>query len=285
MKRTLVLATRRSPLALAQTALVRRYLQERMADVVFEVLPLTTTGDKRPSWSLPERGGKGLFTRELESALVENRAQLAIHSAKDLPTALPEGLAIAGYLPRASAHDVLVVRSECGELKSVATGSPRRRQQACLCFPNVQWLDIRGNVETRLRKIAAGEADATILAAAGLERLNIRGWPGLKFRPFALDEIVPAAGQGAIAVECVRGQMGEFAPLLDSETRRAVETERLFLHRMGGGCDSASAVCYSGHILRVFHEPVGIRKYSLAGLTGVELRTRIEEIVEELNDR
>ena len=285
MKRTLVLATRRSPLALAQTALVRSYLQERMADVVFEVLPLTTTGDKRAGWSLQERGGKGLFTRELESALMENRAQLAIHSAKDLPTAVPEGLSIPGYLPRASPHDVLVVRSECGEPKSVATGSPRRRQQASRCFPKAQWLDIRGNVETRLKKIADGEADATILAAAGLERLNIRGWPGLEFRPFALDELVPAAGQGAIAVECLRRRRGEFAPLLDRETRRTVETERLFLHRMGGGCHSATAVYCSGHILRVFHEPVGIREYSLAGLTGIELRTRIEEIVDELNDR
>lgn len=285
MKRKLLLATRRSPLALAQTALVGRYLQERMAEVVFEALPLTTTGDERAGWSLPERGGKGLFTRELEVALLEERAQLAIHSAKDLPTTLPEGLVIAGYLPRASVHDVLVVRSGCGEVRTLATGSPRRREQASRCFPNVEWLDIRGNVETRLRKIIDGEADATILAAAGLERLNIRGWPGLKFRPLALDEMVPAAGQGAIAVECRSVRMGEFAPLLDPDTRRAVEAERHFLHRMRGGCDSATAVHCSGHLLRVFHEPGGIREYPLAGLSGVELRTRIEEIVDELNDR
>lgn len=285
MKKKLLLATRRSPLALAQTALVGRYLQERMANVIFEALPLTTTGDKRAGWSLSEQGGKGLFTRELEIALLEERTQLAIHSAKDLPTTLPEGLSIAGYLPRAPVHDVLVVRTRCGELRSLATGSLRRREQASRHFPNVQWFDIRGNVETRLRKISGGEADATIVAAAGLERLNIQTWPGLEFRPFAIKEMVPAAGQGAIALECRSERMDEFAHFLDRETRRAVEVERHFLYQMGGGCHSATAVYCSDDLLHVFHEPVGICEYSLTGLTGVELQTRIEEIVEGLNDR
>ncbi len=253
----LVLVTRRSPLAMRQTELVKEYFAERMPEVEMVTTPLVTTGDRKTSWSLEKEGGKGLFTKELEDALLSGEADIAIHSAKDLPTALPDGLAIAGYLPRADVNDVLIVRDGCAEPAVVATSSPRRRQQAKQLFPKVVWTEIRGNVQTRLKKVANGKVDATFLALAGLKRLGIDSFEGTTFKPLGCRQMVPAVGQAAIALQVRSERVAEFAPLLCSATELAVSIERRFLHLLGGGCHTAVGAYFCNGKLIVFHEKTG----------------------------
>ena len=262
----LVLATRRSPLARRQAALAREALAAVPGEPWphIELLDLTTTGDQQTNWALPEHGGKGLFTRELEDALLDGRANLAVHSAKDLPTSLPEGLVLAGFLPRADPRDVLVRRADVTIPKNVATGSPRRRTQAQDWWPGVEWRELRGNVETRLRKIAEGHADATFLAAAGLARMGITDFAGLVFEPQAVTRMTPAAGQGAIALECRATDAQLFASKLCAATARAVRVERAVLEALGGGCQMASAVHLEGNALHAFHHPKGRASWPLA---------------------
>ncbi len=276
MKAKVILATRRSALALTQTRLVAEYLGGRWPECAFDTLELITTGDRQQAWSLETKGGKGLFTGELEEALLRGEADAAVHSSKDLPTTLPDGLVLAGFLPRERPNDVLVLREDCGTPKTLATGSPRRRAQAALLFPGAEWTEIRGNVETRLRKIAEGQADGTILAAAGLRRLGIGGRPGLRFRELKVSEMVPAPGQGAIALECRKEFADELAPALDAETGLAVRAERAFLHALGGGCHAAFAAHYRDGYLEIFHERTGYRKeaLSLEGPGGTEAAVR-----------
>src|SRR6476660_2881063 len=141
--------------------MVAAHLRNQLG-VETELLKIVTTGDKQSEWSLEQRGGKGLFTSELEAALKRGEADVAVHSTKDLPGDMPEGLGIGGYMPREDARDILVLRSGVAEPKSIATGSPRRRLQIGMLFPNAEFTEIRGNVDTRLRKIAeGGVADAT----------------------------------------------------------------------------------------------------------------------------
>ncbi len=255
----LVLATRRSPLAKRQAEMAREALAAMPGAwwKSIELLELTTTGDQQRDWSLAQQGGKGLFTRELEDALLEGRAHLAVHSAKDLPTTLPDGLDLAGFLPRADARDVLVRRADIPTPRRIATGSPRRQSQSRAWWPNAEWTELRGNLDTRLKKIARGEADATFLAAAGLHRLGITSWEGLVFEPVPLEKMVPAAGQGAIALECRASDARKFAPALCADTARSVLVERSVLWALGGGCHSASAVHFVGDTLHLFHEPKG----------------------------
>ncbi len=274
----IIVATRKSPLALAQTELTRGYLKEKLPEVEFEVLPLVTTGDRRQRWSLEKEGGKGLFTKELEMALLEGRCDLAVHSAKDLPTSLESGLAIAGYLPRELAHDVLVAREGCTDPGFIATGSPRRRAQAKLMFPQAVWGEIRGNVDTRLNKISRGDADATILAAAGLKRLGFHSWAGVEFKPFDVRQMVPAAGQGAVALECREEEVDKFSFLLDRETGRAVSLERHFLGLLGGGCHNSYAVHFIENRLLVFVEESGFSEYDMSGYDDDSAIKKVEDI-------
>lgn len=253
----LVLVTRRSPLALRQTELVREHLGGRLAGREIVTLPVVTTGDRRTSWSLEKEGGKGLFTKELEDALLSGEADLAVHSAKDLPTAMPPGLAIAGYLPRADVNDVLIMRDGCAVPEVVATSSPRRRQQAKGLFPTAVWTEIRGNVQTRLKKVAAGKVDATFLALAGLRRLGIDSFPGVTFKPLGCRQMVPAVGQAAIALQVRSERVAEFAPLLCETTAAAVTLERRFLHLLGGGCHTAAGAYFCNGKLIIFHERCG----------------------------
>lgn len=197
-------------------------------------------GDLRADVSLAEAGGTGLFTGGLEQMLIREGCDGAVHSAKDLPTRLAAGLSVAAYPERADPRDVLVLRAGVeGAPGTILTGSPRRRAQLKQMFPTAVFGEIRGNVETRLRRIAEGRGDATVLARAGLDRLGIREWPGLVFRTLEISEMVPAPGQGAIAVEARNRDAGRFAAIDDPEVRLAVELEKYFLTRMGGGCHSA----------------------------------------------
>lgn len=260
---TLVLATRQSPLALVQTALAAEHLRAQLG-VATELLKIVTTGDRQADWSLEQQGGKGLFTGELEGALLRREADFAVHSAKDLPGAMTPGLAIAGYLPRADARDVLVLREGVDVPATIATGSPRRRRQAALRFPGASFVEIRGNVDTRLRKLATDHvADATVLAAAGLARLGLTSWPGVKFVPLACSEMVPAVGQGAIAIQCRAEDAAKYAAAFDAVTAREVGLERALQSALGGGCQTAFGAYAAADTLFLFHEKTGAHRLSI----------------------
>jgi len=276
------LATRGSPLALRQTELTIAHLSAQMPETEFEVVRIKTTGDKQKHWNLEKKGGKGLFTKELELALLVGEADIAVHSAKDLPTEEPGGLVLAGFLPRAPAHDILVVRNECKEVRFVATGSPRRRSQLKNVLPCAVWSEIRGNVDTRLKKVASGTVDATVLAAAGLARLGINEWPGVEFRPFTPQQVVPAVGQGAVALQVREDDRDRFAPYLCEETAQAVSIERLLLKSLGGGCHTAVGGYFDGEKLHVYHEQSGRREFPLTEADLQEPDAVIAQILREL---
>lgn len=263
MLESIQIATRKSPLALKQTELVLNWLKAKLPEENFAPLPLSTKVDERLNWSLEKRGGLGLFTKELEEALIDGRASLAVHSAKDLPTTLTDGLHIAGYLPRANAKDVLVKRETCDIPTSIASSSPRRRAQMAELYPDATWTTIRGNVATRLRKIAAGEADASMLAAAGLERLDINGHEGLKFIQLPIEQCVPAPGQAAIAIQCREADLERYQNLFCQPTKLAVTLERTFLHQLGGGCQTPVGAHYDGKRLAIFHPKTGYQSFEL----------------------
>lgn len=259
----LVLATRKSPLALTQTEMVAAHLRNQLG-VETELLKIVTTGDKQTEWSLEKRGGKGLFTSELESALQKGEADVAVHSTKDLPGDMPPGLAIGGYMPRADTRDVLVLRQGIDTPKLIATGSPRRRMQLKLMFPQVEFTEIRGNVDTRLRKIGQQHvADGTILAAAGMKRLGIESWPDVEFAPLDYSQMVPAVGQGAIAIQCREPDAAKYAAIFDAATMRSVSVERAFQNALGGGCHTAFAAHVANDTLFLFHENIGQKKLPL----------------------
>ena len=238
-----VIGTRGSPLALAQAHQTQGLLSKALGlDLAQAPLSIIrTTGDAIQDRPLSEAGGKGLFTKELDEALLDGRIDLAVHSAKDLPTALPEGLSIAGFLPREDARDALI--SGAGDsLKALPPGalfgsaSLRRQAQARRLRPDLQVTLLRGNVETRLVKVERGEIGATLLAVAGLKRL------GLSHRITAVlepDSFLPAVGQGAIAL-VVRGgddRVGAAVErILDPATGVALAAERAFLAVLDGSC-------------------------------------------------
>lgn len=278
----LVLATRKSPLALAQTNMVAARLRE-VFGFETELLKIVTTGDRQAEWSLENKGGKGLFTGELEAALLRGEADVAVHSTKDLPGEMAAGLGIAGYLPRADVRDVLVLRTGEASPKTIATGSPRRRLQLAKLFPMVGFSEIRGNVDTRLKKIAEQRvADGTVLAAAGLARLGIAGWPGLEFRPLAFTEMVPAVGQGAIAIQCRAADAPKFVGAFDAPTAQSVALERAFQSALGGGCHTAFGAHVAGSTLYFFHEKTGVAQQALAAADFREPAATARRVLGEL---
>lgn len=274
----IVLATRKSPLALAQSGMVAAKLTAVLGAEI-ELWKIVTTGDKQAEWSLEKKGGKGLFTGELEEALLRKDAHIAVHSAKDLPGEMPAGLAIAGYLPRADVRDVLVIRPGLAVPKSAATGSPRRREQLALIYPGVNFSEIRGNVDTRLRKIADGLADATILAAAGLSRLGIQSWPGLEFHPFEPDQMVPAVAQGAIAVQCRADEVQLYSSAFDPDVARHVRMERAFQGALGGGCHTALGVHATDTTLYFYHQKTGRRQLPLSKVDYLDPEATVRRIL------
>lgn len=240
------LGTRGSLLARAQADQVKAALRTAYQDLPIEIIVIRTTGDQRTDVALSQIGAKGLFVKEIEEALVEGEIELAVHSCKDLPAELHPGLLLAAALPREDPRDALILAKRWKGIESwrqlpsaavIATGSARRRCQVRALRPDFQFVDLRGNIDTRLRKLDAGEADAIILACAGLNRLQLQS---LVFHPFSLDEMVPAVGQGAIVVEMAaydKALRELAAPLNDPKTEVAIKCERRFLAGMGGGCD------------------------------------------------
>ena len=241
--RILRIGTRGSPLALAQAHEVRGRLMmaHRLPEDAFEVRVYKTTGDAIQNRPLAEVGGKGLFTKEIEEALVAGEIDLAVHSMKDMQTVLPDGLGIGAVLKREDVRDAFIslAHASLAALPKgavVGTSSLRRAAQVKRLRPDLQVIGFRGNVETRLRKLAEGVADATLLACAGLKRL------GLADRitaPMATEDMLPAVAQGAICVE-IRGDDAEtahlVAPLNHEPTALCVTAERAFLARLEGSC-------------------------------------------------
>lgn len=290
MPSPLFLATRGSALALAQANAVLAQCRAAFPDLLFEIKIIKTTGDKLQTASLAQEGKtlpKGLFTKELEVALLENRADLAVHSLKDLPTELPDGLELGAIGKRADVRDVLIYRDE-GYLRStpgtlpevssdepvrrgfkallsiqglpegavVATSSTRRRAQLLAQNPGLNVPDIRGNVLTRMQKLAdKAELDATVLALAGISRLSYRVTPegnlrgesvpdGLLATVLDTEVMLPCVGQGAVGIEVRKGDERIAAicqRLNDYATYQCVTAERSFLAAMGGGCQSPVA--------------------------------------------
>ncbi len=233
------LGTRRSPLALAQSRLVARALEAAHPGLAVELVPRTTTGDVLPG-DLAQHGGKGLFTRELEEGLLDGTLDLAVHSLKDLPAALPDGLIVAAYPERADPRDVLVSAlaaaiDELPEGSVVLTGSLRRRAQLLARRPDLAVEPVRGNVETRLRKWRETGAAAVVLAAAGLDRLGLAELPA---HPIPPEAMLPAPGQGTLAVEVRQGGEAEaLCRALDHPpTARAAAAERAVVAAFGGDC-------------------------------------------------
>ncbi|MCI0599525.1 MAG: hydroxymethylbilane synthase [Beijerinckiaceae bacterium] len=237
------IGTRGSPLALAQAnELIRRLeLAHGLAGSNIEIVAIKTSGDTILNLPLSEAGGKGLFTKELDLALLAGEIDAAVHSAKDLPTTLPPGIEIAGYLPREDVRDAWISPNAPHPLKLapgsvVGTASPRRGAMVRRLRPDLQIALLRGNVETRLGKVAKGEVAATLLALAGLKRL------GMEDKATAVldtQEFVPAAGQGAIAMTVRSGDSAAqafLAPVLDRPTGMALTTERAFLRVLDGSC-------------------------------------------------
>lgn len=239
------LGTRGSRLALVQAAEVAAALRTARPGLEVEVTTISTTGDRILDSPLSRIGGKGLFTKEIDEALLEGRIDLAVHSMKDVPTELPEGILIAAVPPRLDPRDVLVTRDGCDLAglprgARLGTSSLRRRAQVLSIRPDLAVLDLRGGVPTRVRRLAAGDFDATILAAAGLERLRREGLPsGAVFVPIDPALLVPAVGQGSLAVTARAGDSetrAALAPLECAEARVRATAERALLRVLEGGC-------------------------------------------------
>ncbi len=239
--RHLTIATRGSQLALAQARWVAAALEQREPGLKVELLVLKTKGDKILEVPLAQVGGKGLFVKEIEDALLDGRAQMAVHSMKDVPAELPAGLILAGVSRREDPGDVLIARAG-GSLPdlppgpTVGTSSLRRQAQLKALRPDARVVNLRGNVETRLRKLKEQNLDAIILAAAGLNRLGLMR-PG--YHRLDPDVFLPAVGQGALGLEC-RADDPETCRLVGllnhPECAAAVAAERAFLARLEGGC-------------------------------------------------
>jgi len=243
LSRPLRLGTRGSPLALAQARLVATALRiaHGWDEEAIEIIPITTSGDVIQDRPLAEVGGKALWTKELDRCLVDSRTDISVHSMKDVETIRPDIFVIGAMLPRADARDRLIGADSLAALPDGArlgTSSPRREAQVRARRPDVQPMLLRGNVQTRLGKVERGEVDATLLAAAGLDRLGMQAVG----RP--VDELLPAPSQGAVGIETLAHNAEVLAllePIDDRTTHDCVALERAFLMGAGGDCHSALA--------------------------------------------
>jgi hydroxymethylbilane synthase len=235
------LGSRGSPLARWQANHVAERLRGSWPGLVVDIVIIKTEGDQSAGAAQPASFGKGIFVKEIEDALLQGSIDLAVHSLKDLPTDTPPGLALAAIPPRHDARDALICRSarrveDLPKSAIVATGSPRRRCQLLHARNDLRFTEVRGNVDTRLRKLDEGQFDALILAVAGIERLGLTEAP---YAPIPYSLCLPAPGQGALAIEIraddatTRRHVG---PLDDGETARCVAAERAFLATLGAGC-------------------------------------------------
>lgn len=241
MKKTLIIGTRGSKLALWQADHIAARLREAYPQLEVEIRKMMTTGDRILDVPLAKIGGKGLFTKELEQAMLDGEIDLAVHSLKDMPTELPDGLVLGAITERLDATDALVSPqyaslAQLPKGARVGTSSLRRRAQLLHHRPDLTVLELRGNLDTRLRKLDEGQFDAIILASAGLKRL---GWQERIREELQPDICLPAVGQGALAIECRdtdEATLEMLTFLNHLPTRHSAEAERAYLHRVEGGC-------------------------------------------------
>lgn len=241
------IGTRGSLLALAQTDLFIERLQKKYPEITCEKVIIKTAGDRILNKPLLEFGGKAVFVTEFEDAIREGRIDYAVHSAKDMPMELAEGLTVACVLPREDARDVLITKKgiHLAELENavIGTGSLRRQTQILALYPNAVCKSLRGNVTTRLQKLKSGEYDAIILAAAGLKRLKLLDDGELEYTYLNPEEMVPAGGQAIVAVEGREGEEQEFLKAVtDEKAALELRAERLILKRLDAGCHEAVGV-------------------------------------------
>lgn len=261
--RTWRIGTRASALAIAQANEVAMLLRAAFPQVAIELVPFTTRGDAAGDVPLLSLGGKGAFTQEIEAALAEGRIDLAVHSLKDLPLAMAEGVVLGAVPARQSPWDVLILREgHAGEIATVGTSSLRRRAQLRGLLPGARVIELRGNVPTRLDKLQRGDVDALVLAEAGLVRLGLRLET---MRVLSLDEMVPAPGQGALGIQCREDDAATRHSLVsieDPTTRACVDCERALLAALGGDCTL----------------PLGAYAEPLAGGNALRLTARLPDL-------
>ncbi len=247
MKRQIRLATRGSQLAMTQTRQVASLLQEAMPDIALEIITIATTGDVDRQTPLAQMGGMGVFAKEIEQALLDDRADIAVHSAKDMPVELPPGLEIGAAPIRENPWDALLTRHNVALIDLpqgavIGTGSPRRQAMLLRLRPDLQFKELRGNIETRIAKLQGGEYDGIILACAALERLGLNEHIG---EILQRDLFLPAAAQGIIAVEA-RSEDEQVMALLqiinDNKVMAVLQTERAFLGGLRGGCHMPAGI-------------------------------------------
>ena len=238
------IGSRGSRLALTQAELAAEQL--RRDGVEIALVPITTAGDKDRTKPFGEIGSRGVFVKEIEEALLAGRIDVAVHSAKDMTSSDTEGLVVGAYLPREDPRDALCGASEVRPGMRVGTASIRRKAQLLALEPELSIEPLRGNIDTRLRKRGERGLDAVVLAAAGLDRLGLEGEIGLRFDPA---ELLPEAGQGALALQVRSGEEELVAAADDAETRRRVEAERACVFAIGGGCLAPVAAHHDGEKL------------------------------------
>lgn len=238
----ITIGTRESLLALVQSEMIKDFIEKQCPEAEVSLLKMKTTGDKILDRTLDKIGGKGLFVKELDKALLEKRSDLSVHSLKDLPMEVPAEMPVLAYSKREDPRDVLVLPEGVTELdlsKPIGSSSMRRVLQLKELFPQAEFASVRGNVQTRLRKLDSGEYSALVLAAAGLKRLGLEDRISRYFEP---EEVIPSAGQGILAVQ---GRAGENYDYLngysDEEGTYAAICERAFVRELDGGCSSPIA--------------------------------------------
>jgi hydroxymethylbilane synthase len=239
--------SRGSRLALTQAELAGEALRAAAESAVeIALVPITTAGDKDRTKPFGEIGSRGVFVKELEEALLAGRIDVAVHSAKDMTSTDADGLAVGAYLPREDARDALCGADALRPGMRIGTASVRRRAQLLALEPDLQIEPMRGNVDTRLRKRLERGLDAIVLAACGLDRLGLSAEAAYRFDP---DELLPEAGQGALALQVRSGEEQLAAASDDAETRRRVEAERACIAAVGGGCLAPVAAHHDGAVL------------------------------------
>jgi hydroxymethylbilane synthase len=240
------LGTRGSRLALTQAELAAEILRRASPELDVALVPITTAGDRDRSKPFGEIGARGVFVKEIEEALLDGRIDVAVHSAKDMTSTDTEGLAVGAFLRREDPRDALCGADALRPGLRIGTASVRRRAQLLAIEPDLAIEPLRGNIDTRLRKRDERGLDAIVLAAAGLDRLGLAAEVGHRFDP---DELLPEAGQGAVALQVRTGEESLVAAADDAETRRRVEAERACVSRIGAGCLAPVAAHHDGETL------------------------------------
>lgn len=292
--KTIRIGSRESRLAVIQSEMVMEYLKKECQDREISLLTMKTTGDKILDRTLDKIGGKGLFVKELDKALLEKKSDLSVHSLKDVPMEVPEELPLVAFSKREDPRDVLVLPRGSREIdftKPIGCSSLRRILQLKELYPQAEFKSVRGNVQTRLNKLDSGEYSALILAAAGLKRLGLEERISRYFEP---QEMIPAAGQGILAVQGRRGEDYSYLErFADRDGTKAALAERAFVRYLDGGCSSpvaAHAIIHgdSIHLMGLYYqESTGkYKKDSMNGTVdeaeelGVRLAKKLKEDVE-----